>query len=111
MVRAQAMVDERNQTIRQEIIDELENNALTVRDISQLVGILEKDVYHHLAFIEKTIKHRKKRMHLEPYYCMNCGFQFKNRKTFKRQASVQNAEIAGLLLLLIRSYLRGIKYH
>ena len=59
MVRAHAMVDERNQTIRQEIINKLENNALTVRDISQSIGILEKDVYHHLAFIEKSIKHRK----------------------------------------------------
>ena len=78
------MVDERNQTIRQEIVNKLENNALTVRDISQSVGILEKDVYHHLAFIEKSIKHRNKRIHLEPYYCMNCGFQFNNRKTFKR---------------------------
>ena len=78
------MLDERTQTIRKEIINELENNALTVRDISQLIGIQEKDVYHHLTFIEKTIKHQKKRMHLEPYYCMNCGFQFKNRNTFNR---------------------------
>ena len=78
------MIDERKQTIRQEIIDELENNALTVREISQSIGIMEIDVYHHLTSIEKTVKHRKKRIHLEPYYCMNCGFQFKNRKTFKR---------------------------
>lgn len=79
-----AMVDERKQTIRQEIIDELENNALTVREISKSIGILEKDVYHHLTFIEKTVKHQKKRIHVEPYYCVNCGFQFRNRKTFKR---------------------------
>jgi len=67
------MIDERKQTIRQEIIDELESNALTVRDISQSIGILEKDVYHHLTFIEKTIKNQNKRIHVEPYYCMNCG--------------------------------------
>ena len=54
------MIDERKQTIRQEIIDELESNALTVRDISQSIGILEKDVYHHLTFIEKTIKNKRK---------------------------------------------------
>jgi len=54
------MIDERKQTIRQEIIDELESNALTVRDISQSIGILEKDVYHHLTFIEKTIKNKIK---------------------------------------------------
>ena len=78
------MSNERKQTIRQEIISHLENDPLTVRDISQSVGIMEKDVYHHLTFIEKTVKHHKKRIHVEPYYCMDCGFQFKNRKTFKK---------------------------
>ena len=104
MVRAYAMVDERNQTIRQEIINELENNALTVRDISQSIGILEKDVYHHLAFIEKTLKHRKKRIHVEPYYCMNCGFQFKNRKTFKRPGKCpqcRNSRIAPAIYRIV----------
>jgi len=78
------MINERKQTIRQEIISYLENGHLTVRDISQSVGIMEKDVYHHLAFIEKTVKHQKKRIHVEPYYCQDCGFKFKNRKTFKK---------------------------
>ncbi len=78
------MNNERKQTIRQEIISHLENGPLTVRDLSQLLGIMEKDVYHHLAFIEKTVLRQKKRIHVEPYYCMDCGFQFKNRKTFKK---------------------------
>ena len=78
------MSNERKQTIRQEIISHLEDGPLTVRDISQSVGIMEKDVFHHLAFLEKTIRHQKKRIHVEPYYCLDCGFQFKNRKTFKK---------------------------
>lgn len=78
------MDNERKQTIRQAIIGHLENGHLTVRDISQLVGIMEKDVYHHLAFIEKTVRHQKKRIRFDPYHCLNCGFQFKNRKTFKK---------------------------
>jgi predicted Zn-ribbon and HTH transcriptional regulator len=78
------MSNERKQTIRQEIISHLKNGHLTVRDISQSVGIMEKDVYHHLAFIEKTVRYQKKRIHVKPYYCLGCGFQFKNRKTFKR---------------------------
>lgn len=78
------MNNERKQTIRQEIISHLENGSLTARDISQSVGIMEKDVYHHLAFIEKTVRHQKKRIHVAPYYCLNCGFEFKNRKTFKK---------------------------
>jgi len=78
------MSDERKQTIRQEIISHLENGPQTVRDISKSVGIMEKDVYHHLTFIEKTVRRQKKRIHVEPYYCLDCGFQFKNRKTFKK---------------------------
>ena len=98
------MIDERKQTIRQEIIDELENNALTVREISQSIGIMEKDVYHHLTFIEKTIKHQKKRIHLEPYYCINCEFQFKNRRTFKRPGSCpecRNGRIAPAVFQIV----------
>ena len=98
------MIDERKQTIRQEIIDELENSALTVREISQSIGIMEKDVYHHLTFIEKTVKHRKKRIHLEPYYCINCEFQFKNRRTFKRPGSCpecRNGRIAPAVFQIV----------
>jgi predicted Zn-ribbon and HTH transcriptional regulator len=78
------MINDRKHTIRQEIIEALENNALTVREISQSIGIMEKDVFHHLSFIDKSIRHQNKIIDIEPHCCMNCGFQFKSRKTFKK---------------------------
>ena len=78
------MIRERQQTIRQAIMAGLEKRRMTVRDISQDVGIMEKDVCHHLGFIEKTLRHRKKKLCSEPYICMSCGFEFKNRKSFKK---------------------------
>jgi predicted Zn-ribbon and HTH transcriptional regulator len=78
------MPPERNQTIRQVIIALLEQEPMTVRDLSQLVGITEKDVYFHLAFIARTVKQQKKRIHVVPYHCLSCGFEFKNRKSFKK---------------------------
>ena len=78
------MGNERGQTIRQEIISHLKNDRLNARDLSQLVGIMEKDVYHHLEFIEKTARQQKKKLCVDSYYCLNCGFQFKNRKSFKK---------------------------
>ena len=78
------MGNERTQTIRQEIISCLEHSPLTVRDLSQTVGIMEKDVCHHLEFIEKTVRSQRKKLHVKPYYCRDCGFQFKDRKTFKK---------------------------
>jgi len=98
------MSNERKQTIRQEIIIHLENGPLTVRDISQSVGIMEKDVYHHLTFIEKTVRHQKKRIHVEPYYCLDCGFQFKNRKTFKKPSKCpecKDGRIAPAVFLIV----------
>jgi predicted Zn-ribbon and HTH transcriptional regulator len=78
------MGQERQQTIRREIISLLEQGPMTIRDISQAAGIMEKDVCHHLGFIEKTLRHQRKKLHVDPYYCRNCGFEFKNRKTFKK---------------------------
>jgi len=78
------MSDERTQTIRQEIISRLESGPMSVRDISQIVGVMEKDVFHHLEFIEKTIRSQKKRIGMASYHCLDCGFEFKNRKKFKK---------------------------
>lgn len=78
------MTNERTETVRQEIISHLEKGAMTVRDISQAVGVMEKDVYHHLPFIEKSAKQKNRRLLVDPYNCIACGFQFNKRKTFKR---------------------------
>ncbi len=82
--RTIAPANERTQTIRREIIGLLEQGSMTVRDISQAVSIMEKDVFHHLASIEKTVRQQKKKIVTKPHYCMNCGFEFKHRKTFKK---------------------------
>jgi len=74
----------RQQTIRQEIISHLESGPMTIRDLSQSVGIMEKDVVHHLDFIERTVRTQKKKIQIEPYYCLDCGFEFRKRKRFKK---------------------------
>ncbi|SLM29599.1 Predicted HTH domain/Zn-ribbon transcriptional regulator [Desulfamplus magnetovallimortis] len=78
------MNNESMQTIRQQIITLLENSPSTARDISQDVGISEKDVSYHLASIEKSVKNQNKKLHIDPYYCLSCGFQFKKRNSFKK---------------------------
>ncbi|MCG8615828.1 MAG: ArsR family transcriptional regulator [Desulfobacterales bacterium] len=75
---------QRSQTIRQEIISLLEKTPMTAREISQAVRIMEKDVPHHLAAIQKSLKRRKKRLKITPCCCRNCGFEFRQRNTFKK---------------------------
>ena len=50
------MINGRKQTIRQEIIDALENNALTVREISQSIGIMEKDEANKVSMSKVTLR-------------------------------------------------------
>jgi len=95
---------ERKQTIRQDIIRLLEKGPLTPRDISQSVNISEKDVHHHLESIEKSLRHQEKQMHRVPYYCLECGFQFKHRKTFKKPSKCpgcKNGRIASAIFKIV----------
>ncbi len=78
------MQDSKTQTIRQQMIQCLETEPMSARDLSKAVHITEKDVYFHLESIAKTIRHKNKKLITIPCSCLNCGFEFKHRKTFKK---------------------------
>lgn len=78
------MGQERQATIRQEMIEMLGQGPKTIRELSQIVGIMEKDVAAHLPFIEKSLKHQGKTLRSQPYQCVGCGFVFEGRKKFSK---------------------------
>lgn len=65
-------------TIRQTIVFVLKEQELTAKEISQAVGIREKEVYDHLAHIARSRTLGGKFIHL-PSTCRECGFVFKKR--------------------------------
>jgi len=67
-------------TIRQKIISLLEADPLDAHDLSSALGIREKEVYPHLAHIQRSLKTRGARLAITPYHCRLCGFTFKDRK-------------------------------
>jgi predicted Zn-ribbon and HTH transcriptional regulator len=66
-------------TVRQQIIDLLSSEELTVRDISQTVRIPEKEVVDHLSHIERSMQRIGKKLVIDPYRCLSCGFVFEKR--------------------------------
>lgn len=72
------------QTIRQQLIDLLQADELTVRDLSQAVSIPEKEVMAHLVHIEKSVRNLGKKLEESPYKCFSCGYVFDKRKRFTR---------------------------
>ncbi|HUJ79213.1 MAG TPA: transcriptional regulator [Nitrospiria bacterium] len=65
-------------TPRQRIIDELERGAMTARDLSQALGLPEKEVAGHLEHVAKSLK-PPRRLVMTPASCHHCGFAFPGR--------------------------------
>ncbi|MEW6186727.1 MAG: transcriptional regulator [Thermodesulfobacteriota bacterium] len=65
-------------TIRQSIIFVLKEQEVTAREISQAVGIREKEVYDHLAHIARS-KTLGGKFILIPSVCKDCGHVFRKR--------------------------------
>lgn len=86
------MLKERKHTIRQEIIKLLSKGPATIRDISQSVSIMEKEVFEHLISAEKSLKRQNKKLLVEPFRCLSCGFVFKERKKFKKPGKCPNCK-------------------
>lgn len=68
------------QTIRQQIMDLLSEQEMNARDLSQELHIMEKEVYSHLAHIERTLARQGKKLLVGPHVCLSCGFRFEERK-------------------------------
>ena len=65
-------------TIRQTIAFVLRDREMTAKEISQAVGIREKEVYEHLVHIARS-KMADGKFTLIPSTCKNCGFVFRKR--------------------------------
>ncbi|MDI6797111.1 MAG: ArsR family transcriptional regulator [Desulfatibacillaceae bacterium] len=71
-------------TLRRRIEEILENGPATIRDISRLAGMSEKDVSSHLPHVDKSLAARGRKLAISPYSCINCGFAFQSKKRFKK---------------------------
>jgi transcriptional regulator len=69
-------------TLRQQIIDELGGTPLDLLQLSQALGISEREILNHLPHIAKSLVHRNSRFAMVPARCVGCGFEFKERRRF-----------------------------
>ncbi|MFP4158244.1 MAG: transcriptional regulator [Desulfobacterales bacterium] len=66
-------------TIRQQIIEILLQEEMDARQISQALGLSEKEVYDHLPHISKSLSKQGKKLKTVSASCISCGYSFKNR--------------------------------
>jgi hypothetical protein len=69
-------------TRRQEIIQILTGEPLSLRELASLLRVHIKEIYADLPHIEKSIQ-RKGKLVITPAQCRKCGFTFKDRPKIK----------------------------
>ena len=72
------------ETIRQQIIVLLIEGEMSAKELSQAVGIREKEVYEHLPHIARSLAVQNKKLIIQPAQCLSCGYIFEDRKRFTR---------------------------
>ncbi|HXY62086.1 MAG TPA: transcriptional regulator [Nitrospirota bacterium] len=75
---------ETHDTVRQAILAELRKGMFSARDLSAAVGIPEREVYHHLEHIHRSIASSARRLVIMPAECKKCGFVFAKREKLNR---------------------------
>lgn len=70
-----------SETLRRQIMAELENRMMTARDLSKALRATEKEIIGHLAHVAKSIR-PPKRLIIEPSFCNKCQFTFSDRRKF-----------------------------
>jgi predicted Zn-ribbon and HTH transcriptional regulator len=67
-------------TIRQAIGELLEEGELSARDISQRLGISEKEVVYHIPHVRSSVLAQSKKFVVIAARCMTCGYEFEDRR-------------------------------
>jgi len=75
---------QREDTLRQSMIALLQHNPLTSREISEQVGVAEREVYAHLVHIRQSLRREAISLNVLPAECRGCGFMFTKRDRLKR---------------------------
>lgn len=67
------------QTIRQQIVEKISEEALNALELSKLLRIREKDVCEHLDHIRRSQSAIGRKLIVIPARCLECGYEFESR--------------------------------
>lgn len=84
-------------TPRQRLIELLIGTRLATHQLAQMLGIPERQVEEHLTHVVKTISRDKtKRFILDPAFCQDCDFVFRDRRRLTRPSRCPHCRSEGI---------------
>jgi predicted Zn-ribbon and HTH transcriptional regulator len=72
------------QTLRRKIMALLNDREMDARGLSEELRIKEKEVYEHLAHVERSVQAGGGRFTLTASQCQLCGYVFEDRRRLTR---------------------------
>lgn len=75
---------ERGESLRQSLLHALKQGERTAWELSEIVGISEREVYGHLLHIRRSLRRSTQKLQLRPAECLRCGFVFTKRGRLKK---------------------------
>ncbi|MBU2490124.1 MAG: transcriptional regulator [Proteobacteria bacterium] len=69
-------------TLRKEMMRLLEEGPRTARELSQKIGVREKEILAHLPHVVKSLAAGKHPFSITPAQCLECGHKFRDRRRF-----------------------------
>jgi predicted Zn-ribbon and HTH transcriptional regulator len=76
---AERVPAERVETIRAAIAAEIRGAPLSARELSERLGVSEREIGPHMQHLARSVRARGERLVLEPPRCLGCGFVFEDR--------------------------------
>ncbi|MEW5774665.1 MAG: transcriptional regulator [Thermodesulfobacteriota bacterium] len=70
----------RDLTAPQAVAAAIAGAELSAREISQRIGLSERQVYDALEHLARSARGRRERLRVTPAACMDCGFTFAKRE-------------------------------
>ena len=72
------------ETVRKQLHRVLLEGPATARDLSQRLGISERDVPDHLRHLARSLRHTGERLVVQAATCLQCDFAFTRRDRYTR---------------------------
>ena len=66
------------------MIELLESREMSARELSEYLGLKEREVHDHLPSIARTLSARKSKLVVMPCRCLACGYVFKDRTRYTK---------------------------
>ena len=75
---------EKAETPRESLLKVLGSEPVTARELSQTVGLSEREVLQHLEHLQKSLKTKNRRLEIKSPECLDCGYLFRKRTRLTR---------------------------